>query len=76
MKTGQAMTLSAAYMSKLLGVTIKTIDMYLCGYGLTHIQKFKKGDLSFYKYVTEKDLISLKKRAGRKKRKKFIEVNK
>lgn len=69
MKTGQAMTLSAAYLSKILGVSSKTIDMYLCGYGFNHIQTEKKGTEKYYKFVTEKDLIALQRRAQRKKKK-------
>lgn len=67
MKSGEAMTLSAAYLSKLLNVGEKTIDMYLCGYGFNHIQTVKKGYEKYYKFVTEKDLIALQRRAGRKR---------
>lgn len=66
MRTGQAMTLSAAYMSKLLKVSVKTIDMYLCGYGFNHIVTTKKDGEKYYQFVTEKDLIALQRRAGRK----------
>ena len=69
MKTGQAMTLSAAYLSKLLGVTDKTIDMYLCGWGFGHIQTVYKGLEKYYKYLSEKDLIALEKLAKRRRRK-------
>lgn len=67
--TGQAMTLSADYLSKILGVSVKTIDMYLCGYGFNHIQTEKKGTEKYYKFVTEKDLIALEKLAKRRRRK-------
>lgn len=68
MKTGQIMNLSAKYLSKMLGVSDKTIDMYLCGYGFSHIETVKKGTEKVYKNVTEKDLIALQRRAQRKKK--------
>lgn len=68
MKAGQVMNLSAKYLSKLLKVTDKTIDMYLCGYGFSHIETVKRGTEKVYKYVTEKDLIALHKLANRKRK--------
>lgn len=63
------MTLSAVYLSKLLGVTIKTIDMYMCGWGFSHVQTTFKNDEKYYEFLTEKDLIALEKLAKRRRRK-------
>jgi hypothetical protein len=68
MNTGQVKDLSAKHLVKILGVTDKTIDMYLCGYGFSHIETVKRGTEKIYKNVTEKDLIALHKLANRKKR--------
>lgn len=62
------MNLSAKYLSKILGVSDKTIDMYLCGYGFSHIETVKKGAEKIYQNITEKDLIALHKLADRKRK--------
>ena len=63
------MTLSAAYLSKLLGVGVPTIDMYLCGWGFSHIKKIYKGDAKYYKYFTDADLEALTNLVNRRPRK-------
>ena len=63
------MTLSAAYLSNLLGVSIQTIEVYLCGWGFSHIQKIHKGGVKHYKYVTAADLEALENLAKRRRRK-------
>ena len=49
MNTGQVKDLSAKHLVKILGVTDKTIDMYLCGYGFSHIETVKRGTEKIYK---------------------------
>ena len=69
MNTGQVKDLSAKHLVKILGVTDKTIDMYLCGYGFSHIETVRKGTEKTYKNITEKDLLALSRLANRRKRK-------
>lgn len=69
MKTGQAMVLSAKYLSKILGVTDRTIDYYLCGWKFSHIKTVFRGLDKYYKFLTSKDLQELEKLAKRRRRK-------
>lgn len=49
MNTGQVKDLSAKHLVKILGVTDKTIDMYLCGYGFSHMKPLKGVQKKFIK---------------------------
>lgn len=50
------------YLEKILGVSIKTIDVYLCRYEFSHIQRevIKKQPNRYY-YMTNDDINLLKK---------------